>query len=258
MSILSYMSLFLGYATINNYLNKFIVIIINLLPNATLFSTINCFCQLQNFPSLSFNNIRLEKYGMSYLTATILNIIQVIFFIFTTFFIKKYQISGLNFIDFLKSLFSKKISRNLNYNIDNNIDPKPETNFTCFHEKLSDINIELKNSFSLLYINNVSRIYGELKAVNNFTCELFKNEIFCLLGHNGAGKTTLIKMISGLEDPDQGDIFLNGTSLVTNKNFLYHNIGLCQQEDIFFDYLTVNDHLNYRLPLEMLDYKNID
>ena len=79
--------------------------------------------------------------------------------------------------------------------------------------------------------------------MNNFSGEIYGGEIFCLLGHNGAGKTTLINMISGNEDPDKGDIFLGETSLVTNKNFLYRNIGLCSQEDIFFDYLTVNEHL---------------
>ena len=62
-----------------------------------------------------------------------------------------------------------------------------------------------------LNIKNVTRKYDELIAVNNFSGEIFKNEIFCLLGHNGAGKTTLIKMISGAEDPDAGDIFLNNT-----------------------------------------------
>ena len=56
-------------------------------------------------------------------------------------------------------------------------------------------------------ISKVTRKYDQLLAVNNFEGELFKNEIFCLLGHNGAGKTTLIKMISGAEDPDNGDIF---------------------------------------------------
>jgi ATP-binding cassette subfamily A (ABC1) protein 3 len=65
------------------------------------------------------------------------------------------------------------------------------------------------------------------------------------LGHNGAGKTTLVNMISGIYDPSYGDIFFNGKSLVTDKKFLYENIGLCQQEDIFFDYLTVREHLEY-------------
>ena len=81
--------------------------------------------------------------------------------------------------------------------------------------------------------------------MNNFTGELFSDEIFCLLGHNGAGKSTTINMISGVFPPDSGDIFLDGHSLVTNKDYLYSNLGLCQQEDIFFDYLTVEEHLEY-------------
>ena len=52
-------------------------------------------------------------------------------------------------------------------------------------------------------------------------------------------------MISGIIDPNEGDIIYNGTSLVTNKSYLYENIGLCQQEDIFFEYLTVKEHLEY-------------
>ena len=52
-------------------------------------------------------------------------------------------------------------------------------------------------------------------------------------------------MISGIYDPTQGDIFYKGRSLVTNKDYLFDNIGICQQENIFFDYLTVSEHLNY-------------
>ena len=65
------------------------------------------------------------------------------------------------------------------------------------------------------------------------------------LGHNGAGKTTLVNLISGLMDPEKGDIFLDGESILTNKDLLYENIGLCQQQDILFDFLTVAEHLQY-------------
>ena len=51
-------------------------------------------------------------------------------------------------------------------------------------------------------------------------------------------------MISGIEDPDKGDIFLGEKSIVANKDYLYKNIGLCQQDDIFFEYLTVKEHLS--------------
>ena len=40
-------------------------------------------------------------------------------------------------------------------------------------------------------------------------------------------------------------ILLDGRSLVTDKKYLYQNIGLCQQDNIFFDYLTVEEHLEY-------------
>ena len=94
-------------------------------------------------------------------------------------------------------------------------------------------------------IVGVTKQFNDLKAVNNFNCEFFSNEIFCLLGHNGAGKTTLINMITGLMDPEEGDIFLNEASLITNKDLIYQNIGLCQQQDIFFDYLNLKEHLQY-------------
>ena len=52
-------------------------------------------------------------------------------------------------------------------------------------------------------------------------------------------------MISGIYDPTHGDIFYNGRSIVTDKDYLFENIGVCQQEDIFFHYLTVSEHLEY-------------
>ena len=54
-----------------------------------------------------------------------------------------------------------------------------------------------------------------------------------------------MNMISGILDPSEGDIFYKGMSLVTNKDYLFENIGICQQENIFFEYLTVSEHLKY-------------
>ena len=79
--------------------------------------------------------------------------------------------------------------------------------------------------------------------------ELFPNEIFCLLGENGAGKSTLIKIISGLINPNQGEILYKGISLINNTKYLNQNIGLCNQEDILFENLTVEQHLKFFLKL---------
>jgi ATP-binding cassette subfamily A (ABC1) protein 3 len=174
-------------------------------------------------------------------------IVEIIFYNFLSLLIRAYQNSGLNFIYFLKSIFVK-VNRETGIRIGaNDIKEIPQA---IYHEELNEKNKSLKNENTYLNIRNVTRKYDDLIAVNNFNGELFKNEIFCLLGHNGAGKTTLIKMISGAEDPDSGDIFLNNISVVTNKKYLFQNIGLCQQDDIFFEYLTVFEHLKYMMEIK--------
>jgi len=136
-----------------------------------------------------------------------------------------------------------------NNNIDNsnidNINVNDNNNIKKYHEKLNEHQFQYLISKKCLAIHNISKSFGDVLAVNNFKGNLFPSEIFCLLGHNGAGKTTLIKIISGVEKPDKGDIYLFGNSILRNKDFLYRNIGVCDQENNFFDYLTVYEHLKY-------------
>jgi ATP-binding cassette subfamily A (ABC1) protein 3 len=137
-------------------------------------------------------------------------------------------------------------------------DDKHLTQFEINHEEITETNKQLKQQKNYLNIKNVYKIFGDVKAVNNFNGEIFNNEIFCLLGHNGAGKTTLISMISGILEVDEGDIELNGISLIKNKKFLYENIGLCTQEDLYFKELTVKEHLVYMSELKGKKANNIE
>ena len=244
-NLLCFGSLVLGYVLTQGESHKFIQTLFNLFPNANTFSSIKCIIKLQNIGIYSWDNLRLSYNKISYLDTLIMFIIEIIFYIFISFFAKYYQNSGLPFLDFLKSIFTK-VSRDT-LSLSNNV---TESSLEINHEDLNEVNQSLKSNNTYLNLKNVTRKYDQLLAVDNFSGELFKNEIFCLLGHNGAGKTTLIKMISGTEDPDRGDIFLNGISVITDKNYLYHNIGLCQQEDIFFEYLTVSEHLKYMMEIK--------
>ena len=72
---------------------------------------------------------------------------------------------------------------------------------------------------------------------------LYKDQIFVLLGHNGAGKTTLINIITGMTKCDSGQILFENQNLLKNKKFLFKNIGLCSQENIFYEELTVIENL---------------
>ena len=130
-------------------------------------------------------------------------------------------------------------------NENNNSNLKDNNDIKEYHEKLNEHQFQYLISKKCLTIHNISKSYGDVLAVNNFKSNLFPSEIFCLLGHNGAGKTTLIKIISGIENPDKGDIYLFGDSILKNKDILYHSIGVCNQENNFFDYLTVYEHLKY-------------
>ena len=65
----------------------------------------------------------------------------------------------------------------------------------------------------MIEIQNVTKKYGDKKALKNVSFEVGNGEIFAFIGHNGAGKTTLIKAIMGIHDFDEGDILINGKSI---------------------------------------------
>ena len=242
-NLLGFGSMILGYVLTLGSSHKAIQTIFNLFPNTNIFCALKLIIKLQRLGKYSWDNIRLSYNKINSIEAIIMFIVEIILYALIALFYRAYKYSGLSFFDFIKSIF-KKVERKRDANIVN-YSKNSELNLERYHEELNETNNSLKSQNLYLNIVNVTRKYDTLIAVNNFSGEIFKNEIFCLLGHNGAGKTTLIKMISGTEDPDRGDIFLNNISVITNKNYLYHNIGLCQQEDIFFEYLTVSEHFRY-------------
>ena len=66
----------------------------------------------------------------------------------------------------------------------------------------------------MIEIKNVTKKYGDKKAVDNVSFTVNDGDIFAFIGHNGAGKTTLIKSIVGIHDFDEGDILINGMKLM--------------------------------------------
>ena len=67
----------------------------------------------------------------------------------------------------------------------------------------------------MIKIENLVKIYDNgFKAVNNISLEVKKGEIFGIIGMSGAGKSSLIRCINRLEDPTQGNIFIDGKDIV--------------------------------------------
>ena len=233
----------LGIALTSENCSKLSKILSAIIPQINIYYCSNSIEKLLIFKELSWEILWLKSKKMSYMESIIMYIVEIILYSLLSLIIIKYKQSGLGFFQFLISC-CKNVSRKINQKIEYESDEKI-INFEKNFQDLSPLNLQRKEKKDCLSLVNITKYFDSLKVIDNFNVDLFGNEIFCLLGHNGAGKTTLVNMISGIFDPSEGDIYYKGTSIVTNKDYLFENIGVCQQEDIFFDYLTVSEHLEY-------------
>ncbi|MDU1412947.1 MAG: ABC transporter ATP-binding protein [Clostridium sp.] len=95
----------------------------------------------------------------------------------------------------------------------------------------------------VLELNNVSKIMGNKKIVDNISFHINEGEIFGFLGPNGAGKTTTIKMITGLLKIDEGDIFINGKNVKKNFEEALSKVGGIIENPEMYGYLTGRENL---------------
>jgi len=82
----------------------------------------------------------------------------------------------------------------------------------------------------ILKIDNISKKYGDILAVDGINFIIKKGEINGLLGPNGAGKSTTISMISTLIKPDLGDILLDNESILKKPKKIQSILGVVPQE----------------------------
>ena len=98
----------------------------------------------------------------------------------------------------------------------------------------------------ILKIKNIKKIFSDgKKALNGVSFNLYKNEIFALLGHNGAGKSTLISILTGLYNASEGEVEYNKINIlneISMENFR-KILGICPQNDVLFPQLTIEEHL---------------
>ncbi|WP_312810280.1 ABC transporter ATP-binding protein [Sedimentibacter sp.] len=101
-------------------------------------------------------------------------------------------------------------------------------------------------SHNVLEMKNIMKIYPNgIVAVEDVTLELQKGEIHALLGENGAGKSTLMKVLFGLESPEQGQIFLNGEEIQLKSPLeaIKKGIGMVHQHFMLVSSLTVAENI---------------
>jgi ABC-2 type transport system ATP-binding protein len=98
---------------------------------------------------------------------------------------------------------------------------------------------------TILEARNLVKKYGDLTAVNEVNLAIQEGEIFGLLGPNGAGKTTIISMITGLLEPTNGSITVDGLDLQTDTNTVKAKLGLVPQELALYPTLSARDNLAF-------------
>lgn len=94
-----------------------------------------------------------------------------------------------------------------------------------------------------IVINELTKKYGDLAAVDHLSLTVKQGELFALLGVNGAGKSTTIKLLSCLIKPTGGDAALLGDSIVSNPHAVKEKINISPQETAVAANLTVFENL---------------
>ncbi|MBW2962578.1 ABC transporter ATP-binding protein [Mesonia aestuariivivens] len=105
---------------------------------------------------------------------------------------------------------------------------------------------------NLLVAKNVSKNYGDFKALNKLSIEIPKQSIFGILGPNGAGKTTFIRIVNQITMPDEGEIFLDGEPL---KQEHIQYIGYLPEERGLYKSMKVGEQVLYLAQLKGLSKK---
>uniref|UniRef100_A0A8D1U7P5 ABC transporter domain-containing protein n=1 Tax=Sus scrofa TaxID=9823 RepID=A0A8D1U7P5_PIG len=90
------------------------------------------------------------------------------------------------------------------------------------------------------------RVKNTIKtAVKDLSLNLFEGQITVLVGHNGAGKSTTLSILSGLYLLTSGEAYVNGYDVSKQMGQIRKSLGLCPQQDLLFNYLTVSEHLYF-------------
>jgi putrescine transport system ATP-binding protein len=95
-------------------------------------------------------------------------------------------------------------------------------------------------------VEGISKSFGEFKAVNDVSLNIYKGEIFCLLGASGCGKTTLLRMLGGFETPSAGKIFIDGEDMAGVPPY-ERPVNLMFQSYALFPHMNVEQNVAFGL-----------
>ena len=106
-------------------------------------------------------------------------------------------------------------------------------------------------------LENITKRFGDLIALDDITLDIQDQEFFVLLGQTGAGKTTTLRCIAGLDNPEEGAIYLDGVS-VNDKTPAERDVAFVFQSHILYPHLSVYENMAFPLHPRKLSAEEID
>lgn len=106
----------------------------------------------------------------------------------------------------------------------------------------------------VLEAHNITKIFPGVVALDSVDVSFELGEIHCIIGENGAGKSTLIKCLTGVYEPEEGEILIHGENAIKNKA-LFDKIAYVPQEIDLFGYMSVAENLF--LPYDKSGFKGL-
>ncbi len=104
----------------------------------------------------------------------------------------------------------------------------------------------------MISVRNVSKSFGSQVVLRNVSLDIPTNETTTIVGPSGVGKSVLLKLIMGILQPEEGDIFINGKNITTasteqERNKIRSSLGVLFQSAALFDSLTVYENIAFPL-----------
>ncbi len=98
-------------------------------------------------------------------------------------------------------------------------------------------------------VNNISKLYGEQKALDSINIKIDKGEVVGLLGPNGAGKSTLMKILTSYLSPTSGKVFINGFDVQEESIRIKQFIGYLPEHNPLYQDMYVKEYLKFTLKM---------
>ncbi|MGB2692110.1 MAG: ATP-binding cassette domain-containing protein [Thermodesulfobacteriota bacterium] len=107
----------------------------------------------------------------------------------------------------------------------------------------------------MIQVQNVSKNYGELVAVDNISFQLEKGDVLGFLGPNGAGKTTTMRIITGYMPPTKGSVYISDIDVFEDPQAAKSHIGYLPENPPLYEDMVVRDYLDFVADIKQVPHK---